>query len=521
MAKSFAEMWDREDVAVDPSSTKTSHEQDEDVPVVEHLSGLVSVRTPMEVAQKLDPAKRTSKPSLIQPDLQKALVLQALAISAGILQSRFTPLLLDTLYPVLHSIVAKSPHLSSTALATLHYFTQATSHASPSNLLLSNFDYALDAVSRHLGRRWLDVDAATVLVILVRLVGRDVVSKAGDVVDECFDRLDEYHGYSVVVDGLIAVLAEVVDVIGMDDTNRLERKPTHVSGDSPQPKDPMSDLLHWIKHRNDKAEDDSEQEEDFGPVPREAWGKRKEDDEHAEQIPDPTEEPPTTPTQSLVQQIVSRSLFFLTHGSPTIRAHILTLLARATPVLPESALLPSIHHAWPYILNRFSDQETFVLSAAASLVEALATHVGEFMYRRIWDDVWPRFRSMIVKLDAADASSALARRSRGNVGTESAYTHSHRLYKAILRTMTATARGVQAHDNACWDVIVIFRRFLHKHAHEELQACARDLYKAMLRNNADAVWLALSATRGDIDQWSFLREEKWNIDENVSAILAS
>ena len=104
-------------------------------------------------------------------------------------------------------------------------------------------------------------------------------------------------------------------------------------------------------------------------------------------------------------------MFFLTHGSPTVRAQILTLLARAVPVLPESALLPSIHHAWPYILNRFSDREAFVLSAAAALVEALATQVGDFMHTRIWDDIWPRFKSMIADLNAADATSALARRA--------------------------------------------------------------------------------------------------------------
>ncbi len=51
---------------------------------------------------------------------------------------------------------------------------------------------------------------------MVRLVGADIVDKAGDVVEECFDRLDEYHGYGVIVDGLIEVLAEVVKVIEME-----------------------------------------------------------------------------------------------------------------------------------------------------------------------------------------------------------------------------------------------------------------------------------------------------------------
>ena len=109
----------------------------------------------------------------------------------------------------------------------------------------------------------------------------------------------------------------------------------------------------------------------------------------------------------------------------------------------------------------------------------------------------------------------------GSVGTESAYTHSHRLYRSIIRTMTATAKNVQTNDKACWEIILTFRRFLHKYAHEELQACARDLYRAMMRNNEDAVWLALSATRGDIEAWPFLHEEKWDVGENVAIILGS
>ncbi|KAJ3534733.1 hypothetical protein NM688_g7089 [Phlebia brevispora] len=523
VTKQLAEVWDEESDA--SISAQDEVREDEDAVNVEHLSGLVTVRTPLEVAQHIAPQSHAPRRTVAQPELQKALALQAIAISSGILQARFTPLLLNTLYPVLHSLVSKNPHLSSTALSTLHYITHITSHASPSNLLLSNFDYALDAVSRHLNRRWLDVDAAAVLVILVRLVGRDVVRKAGDVVDECFDRLDEYHGYEVVVDGLIAVLSEVVDVIGSDELNRLERNP-------PPPVDtgvlqpnvyPVETVLEWLKQREEgKTKEQEAQNEDFGPVPQKAWGKSEElEEEDAPQPADPTDEKPATPTQALIQHIVSRSMFFLTHGSPTIRARILTLLGRAVPVLPDTSLLPSVHHAWPFILNRLSDPEPFVLSAAATLIELLATHVGDFMFRRIWDDVWPRFRTMLAKLDAADAQSALARRGHGAVGTESAHTHSHRLYRAIIRTMAATAKGVQTNDDATWEVIVTFRRFLHRQAHEELQASARDLYKALSRNNEDAVWLALSATMGEIDVCSFMHETKWDIAENTRQVLGS
>ncbi|KAM5530596.1 hypothetical protein V8D89_015714, partial [Ganoderma adspersum] len=235
-------------------------------------------------------------------------------------------------------------------------------------------------------------------------------------------------------------------------------------------------------------------------------------------------ETPPTPSQALTTQIVSRSVYFLTHGAPTVRARILLLLARAVPVLPESALLPAVHSAWPFVLNRLADAETFVVAAAAGLVAALAAHVGDFMARRVWDDVWPRFRGLLGRLAQADKESAIARRAAsGNtgVGTGSAYTHSHRLYRAVIQTMTAAARGVQARDAEGWEVVVLFRRFLRGDAHEELQACARELYIAIAENNEDAVWLALAGTLGWTDgPVGFLREPGWDIEHNVRIILS-
>jgi len=139
----------------------------------------------------------------------------------------------------------------------------------------------------------------------------------------------------------------------------------------------------------------------------------------------------------------------------------------------------------------------------------------------MWNDVWPRFRTMLAKLDIADASNALSRRATAGVGTESAYTHSHRLYRSLLRSMTATMKGVQSQDTPVWQAILSFRRFLHRHTHEELQHCGREFYIAASANNADAVWLALAATSGTASTYPvmlFLRESKWEIQDNVDRI---
>lgn len=526
LVRNIAEMWDEtvEDQYPTDSAEDGRGEDDSRLPT-ELRTGIVSIRATLDIKQPTTPQRRRL---ILQPMLHKSLALQLLSIAAGILHARFTPLLIHALYPILHSLVSPFVHLSSTALAALNFVTNSTSYASPANLLLSNFDYALDAVSRHLTRRWLDIAATKVLVVLVRLVGSDVVEKAGDVVEECFDRLDEFHGYEIIVEGLVEVLGEVIKVVGTEE--KVERQAQHAmhTQTSRSDGDPKSDsFCKWFAHRNENYTDEQD-DADYGPVPHRAWGQEdgtettanEPEEEAPTQGSDPNADPPPTPTQDLTKQIVSRSLYFLTHGSPVIRARILTLLSSSVPVLPESALLPSIHHAWPFILNRLVDSEPFVVSASAGLVESLATHVGSFMSRRIWDDVWPRFRAILWKLDIADSKNALSRRGIGAVGTDSAYTHSHRLYRSLMKTMTAVAHGVHIQDASIWQVLVGFRRFLHSQAHGELQASAKELYIAIGRNNDDAVWLALSSTSGKTGpKMAFMTESKWDIDTNVVSIL--
>ena len=522
LARQVADDWDEWDE--DDQDAQPDVQFNEETTIVEHVQSQVTLPG---ITGPEPSMSSTSAQVVIQPILHRSLSLQMLAITARILESRFPTLFLHVLYPILHGIVSVDSTVSASALAALDNITDSTSYATPGNLLLSNFDYALDSVSRHLTRRWLDVDATKVLAVLVRLVGRDVVQKAGDVVEECFDRLDEYHGYELIVDGLVEVLGEVVKAIEEDEDNRLPR----ISRNALQDPTPLShsesldSFATWFVHRHDKEPPMEPLRDDS--YPRKAWAT----DEEAEtdtappvQEEDPFAETPPTPSQTLTTQIVSRSMYFLTHASPVIRARILLLLARAVPVLPEAALLPSVNKAWPFILNRLADSETFVVSAAVALVEALARHVGDFMTGRVWEDVWPRFRRMLVQLDRADAASALARRtpgvSGGGVGTASAYTHSHRLYRAIIVTMTTAVRGVQAQDTACWEVVVLFRRFLRCEAHEELQARARELYTALSENNEDAVWLGLAATVGWVEgSVAFLREPKWDVETNVRAVL--
>lgn len=525
LCTSISEMWDElAELSTMSADTAPLEEAQQEVSSdIQHFKGVQQLADNLQIFSPS--ASSNPKASTSHPAIHRSLLLQLLSLSSGILQSRFPRTFIYTLYPILHSLVSPYSVLSATAIAALHFITVQTSYASPSNLLLSNFDYALDSVSRRLTRRWLDLDAPRVLVILVRLVGEDIVDRAGDVVEECFDRLDDYHGYSVLVERLTEVLSEVVKVIASGNVKPGEKERTPGVSERETDVEMYSLLLQWLQDRKESAQRDSGTSE-YGPAPHEPWGPPRSDttdpDEPEDENQNPDAAPVPTPIQTLTQQIVTRASYFLSHGSPVIKARILSLLAAAVPVLDASALMPAVQSAWPFILNRLADPETFVVSAAASLLESLSTVVGEFIFHKLWDDIWPRFSTILQKLELGDGQSALVRRGRGAVGTESAYTHSHRMYKSLMRTMTAAAQGVDPKDESIWEVIVAFRRFLHIEVHDELQAQARELYLALSIRNADSVWLALTGTfTDDLPDVRFLRESKWDGVANLEIILSA
>ncbi|KAI0308130.1 ARM repeat-containing protein [Multifurca ochricompacta] len=509
LSRSMAELWDVNNPDFELSGALQEDPID-DIPNIEHVRGIVTLDQSLRIGH--GPSITPRKTS--QPVFHSMVALQVLSVSARVLQGRFATMLLHTLYPVLHSIVSPVSQLSDSGFAALNSIASSMSYASPANLLLSNFDYVLDAVSRRLSRQRLDIDAVKVLLIVIRLVGRDVIQKAADVVEECFDRLDDFHGYNVVVDGLVEVLHEVIRIVeSAEDSHVVREEGTGPVITTPPDDTRMDAFERWFASRDDTGGYDKDSTE-YGPAPGHSRGESHEEELKSDESQEKTDpgQAQVTPLQALTKQIVSRTIYFLTHESATTRAKILTLLSSAVPVLPESALLTSIHQAWPFILNKLSDTEPFVVTAATGLVEVLSMHVGSFMYRKVWDDVWPRFKTLLQRLEVADSKSALARREPGSVGTESAYTQSHRLHRSMLKTMTAAMENVQVNDASAWEMLAYFRRFLHSQVHKELQTSGK--------NNADSVWLILSSTTAtDCSHTSFLRRAEWDIRKNSNVIL--
>ncbi|KAG8763894.1 hypothetical protein FRC12_008363 [Ceratobasidium sp. 428] len=558
IGRAVADLWD--DAASLSTSeipgageTKEDTGQTLDLIQTEHIKGLNPLTTLLDRPSPSSSSSHTNKKHTHNLQTQHtSLALHLLATSHSILSNTPTSitLLQHTLYPLLQGLLSPVGLVNMTAHAALSETAHALGYASPPNMLLANFDYALESVSSRLASfslyahaqisapfasqpqpsntsiPSLSIQALQVLRALIRLIGRAIIDRAYDVLDECFDRLDDYHGYAVVVQALVDVLAEVVDAVGREDEGTArdgEREEVVGEVEEEQGEERWDEFVKWFKERHITKPEKWEFDPDE-PDPE-----LKPTDEETQQQENSFEPAPLSPTQSLTRTIIARATYFLTHPSPHIRARILTLLTTAAPTLRASALLPTIHASWPFILNRLEDKEMWVVARTCELVEVLSRHVGDFMARRVWDDVWPRFERMLKAQAHTTLTRTTAQRkpypSRPNTMDDLGPLALGRLHLSILHTLTSAAAHVDPRDDALWSVLLACRRFLRKEEREDVQVAVREMYVCVAKRNADAVWLVLSGMDGKggegVKMPEFLKVDGWDVRENVELVLSA
>ena len=444
-------------------------ERDEDSLVaVERSKGVDTITTLLDRPLRTDThgARETRRlHAQAQRVLLTALSLSTLSHTSRILSSSFRPLLLTVLYTVL-SHLASPHHLVVTyAENTLNHIAYNTGYASVQNLILDNVDYVINVVSQRLTPARLSPSAPLVLIAMIRLTRSEIVPMVHDVVDEIFDALDDYHGYEVLASSLLAVLVTLVDVMSDDVAAAEERAELSRVGSPPNPEADFAKFATWWTDREKRRKE--EVDTILERAPRHAWGKRS--DEEDQEPPVDDSEPLPTRSQEMTTLILDKSLNFLSHQSPFLRARILSLVARAIPVLAsrQGDLLPLIDRSWGIILLRLDDPIPYVVAEAAEVITGLCRHVGDFMSRRILDSAWPKLKRVLVNQQAQDAKSALAR--KGAIGTTDPWTVSHRLHLALVGIATYVAKEVPVEDGVLWDMMGLFRTFLDKRVHEEIQ----------------------------------------------------
>ena len=464
-----------------------------------------------------------------QQSILFALSLSTLALTSRILSTSFRPLLLNALYQLLAHLASPQSIVQAYADIALHQVAYNTGYAGVQNLILDNVDYVINVVSQRLTHARLSSTAPLVLIAMIRLVGGEIVPMVHDIVDEIFDALDDFHGYEVLASGLLAVLVALIEVMAVEveangrSAERLTKMDEARRVD--QPPNPAADFARFGKWYEARQKVLNEEIDGIlSRAPQHAWGKNDasaEEEANGDDVHMDESDPPPTRSQEVCAQILDKSLNYLSHSSPFLRAKVLSLIARSVPVLAmgnrEGDLLPLIDSSWKIILNRLDDIP-YVVTEAAQVIAALCEHCGDFMGRRILDQAWPRFKSILEKQQKIDQGSALAR--RGAIGTESQWTVSHRLHLAILKTALYIVDQVPVSDALLWEMMVLFRPMLDKRAHEEIQAVCMDVYRNLGQRDGDALWVLLSATLGEEKGvWEYLREPGLDIEVKARKLL--
>lgn len=525
MTKMIVAMDDEEDVAETVEAPTT--DSDTLVPV-ERGKGIDAITTLLD-----NPVRNmhaTAETRRLHAEAQRTLVtclsLSTLALTSRILSSSFRPLLLTVLYKVLSNLASPQPLIAQYAEITLAHIAYHTGYASARNLVLDNVDYVINVVSQRLTHHRLSTSAPLVLIAMIRLVGAEIVPQVHDVVDEIFDALDDFHGYEVLTSSLLAVLVTLMDVMAdeikvqgpslarserLKEWDRIERPPNPVTD--------FGKLFEWHGQRDRDRSD--QVEAILERAPQQAWAKPDADaDDDAAPPPDPEEVPPTR-SEEVCKAILDKAVNFLSHRSPFLRARILALLARATVVLAagnrEQDLLPCIDRAWSLILLRLDDEIPYVVTEAAEVVATLCEETGDFMSRRILEHAWPRLQKLLERQQSADSKSALAR--KGSIGTESAFTVSHRLHLAVLRIAQFIAAKIPVSSAMLWEMMVLFRPMLDARAHEEVQQAAMAVYLVLGSRDGDALWAVIRSTLTGEGAWGWLGNGHLQVQANMEQLL--
>lgn len=449
------------------------------LPVTKYLKG--NDRLPE--LERLQPVPLSqSSDKLIQAsnfeDLRICFILRFVASLAYVFEGEFQTNLSWVLYFVLAQFGSSNPFVNQHAMATVGELALYCGYASIANMLEDNSDYLTHSISRQLLPHQYDIQAPFVLEHLIRLIGlRNMFPLIEPLIlQECFELLDDYHGYDLVCEQLINLFRCVVHLISKEiefeqvkrsqisghtqealDDQTVESKrapiqqgeideifeiedrlakarralagpPTDVSTDLEKFMTLQATRKEWIELQ--KSPPKGKMKAEGCENPRKPFGELDEQLDSGllssknESMDDLTatsgSSSPLTSYQKLTVELITKSINFLTHSSSNVRSNVNRLIQDGVYILgsstsnpQESSILPLIQRFWIIILNRLDlDEDDRSRIETLKLFQHLCRHLGSFMGRRLTNDIWPRLKRLLMA-DERERTNGLMRTNRG------------------------------------------------------------------------------------------------------------
>ncbi|TGO58836.1 hypothetical protein BOTNAR_0174g00280 [Botryotinia narcissicola] len=293
----------------------------------------------------------------------KGIALEIVSNSAKRLKEDFRAELVYILYPVSQLLGSTSGDLRGRAIVCLNILAQACGYPSTRELIVENVDYMVNAISLRLNTFDISPQTPQVLIMMIRLTGPSLLLYLDDMVSSIFAALDNFHGYQGLVEGLFAVLGEIVETGSHFRHLRLRGAP-HV--DVIQ-RGTRTITVDSIVQAIEKQQERLKKQENIGSdeFPREPWksasallddmaevGESNEDNNVEK------EKIPVTKTYTMIESIIRLCQHYLTNPSPTLRTRLLGLIRTSSAALQsdEENFLPIVNDIWPVVIDRLYDK---------------------------------------------------------------------------------------------------------------------------------------------------------------------
>ena len=456
-----------------------------------------------------------------QPDSRlQALALRGLALRAQTAGQDFRYELVDTLYPVLHTLATPDDALQSDSITTLNIFTSACGYSSVRDLIVGNVDYLTNSVALKLNAFDVSPQAPQVLLMMLRLSGPSLLPYLEDMVESIFAALEDYHGYPLLVELLFKVLSVMAEEgvkapqlaitdLRADDNDLLGLEkwlPTEIDS-----------LAGLLRQSDAQTEVRSIETEDLEPHPQRPWKSPdqtpekanedsvEEDDDTDQQIDEPDPPPPAPKTYNLLFKITELTQHFLPSASPSLRTSLLALIRTTVPAIArhENSFLPLINTLWPEVVSRLDDDEPYVVASALEIVNLLCEYAGDFMRSRVLQ-LWPTLQEMyhtVAKDIMLSTSSSHVKALNSRLETTAMISNAD-FRHAVSRMQAEPVTYGDTSPRLLWPALVGLLATLVQNvqipphmSEEALEIVEPMLERAEIRSgfekeNADAVWLA-------------------------------
>ncbi|CEH11969.1 Uncharacterized conserved protein [Ceraceosorus bombacis] len=389
--------------------------------------------------------------------------------------------------------------------------------------------------------------APLVLIEVLRLLGSDALPLVEDAVDEVLDALDRFHGYDELCNGLLGLLDRMLEVMAIEkaNTSTKQRAPSNLST-LPSLASELASFDKWYRGRKSPHDHDNVEP----PLVSEPGAGLEHSAEAKRMGPDDNPDAPSR-TQAVTSNILAKCVPFLSHSSPLLRVTVLRLLRRGVSILApqerHAEILAVINPAWPVLLtrlgspvtlqtsarrnasgeqllDRFTERDPTVWVESAKLMEECATHLPDFLGRKIVEEVWPRLDALLEVCATLQTLESRRLAQRGPVSFSLAsplgaqasspphaprlqtlpalssksvqlfpeFSTVGRLLQSVASTMAALAKhmNVRMTDATAWTILNQPQLLcaLDRRQPKAISESAKKLLEAMELRDADLVW---------------------------------